>query len=947
MGRRLRILLPLALAALARAGTPSPQPGAGAQAWACGGAGAGSQAWALLPAGAPPSPLALLALRDGRVLGVPGASNDTVQLGVEGRASPPPAAQLWALGSDGLLRSALNGRCAGVSDAALGARVYLLPCNASDVRQGWAWAGGGGAPAPGEFGSLQQGASGASGGCLDVGGALTCASPSLAGALYCNASAPAEARAADLAGRLQMPDLRLLLGGWYESQGVPRLGLARFSFAEALHGLGSAGCGHPFSNASYTTSGCATSFPHATLLAAAFDRSLWAAVGGAISAEARGARGGLLLWTPDINLSRAQTWGRAQEVPGECPLLTGEYAAAFVAGLQAAAPGLPLRAVATCKHWHSYDFEGGLPGSNLTRHTFDANVTRKDLVEYYTAPFRACVQRGGAASVMSSINAVNGVPSAASTNFTVRLLQQQWGARAFVTSDCGTVADLVHTHHYAASGPAAVAAALRGGTDYNCGNARPPPGVTGAGYFNAYLDDALAQGLVELAEVRAAAARLLTAVVRLGLLDGNAGAGGPYAHWGAERLDTPAHRALSLRGAQAGIVLLRNDARALPLALRGMRRLALLGPHANASAALLANYAGENTLAAAHTPLLRIGARAAAAGVAVDFSPGLPSAHSNDTSGVPAAAAAARGADATLLFLGLDQTLEREGLDRADLALPGAQRALLAAVSAAVAAGGGTLVVVLVGGGAIAEPAPGAHALVAAFYPGQLGGEALAALLAGEAAFSGRLPVTFYAANYSARRAPTDMRLAPHGSAPGATYWHADPAADVLFPFGAGLSTGGGFSLAWAGAGNVSIDAGAWARGEAGAPAWRVRVARAPPPSALPAADVSVLGFFVPGAGQGEARVKLFDFARASGAAGVGAAGLAPGQAAELALALPAEVAGRVDAAGTRTLLPGLYSVRIGGDAGLGPGSASDVGAPLLGWLQVTGEATVLDALPF
>jgi hypothetical protein len=99
--------------------------------------------------------------------------------------------------------------------------------------------------------------------------------------------------------------------------------------------------------------------------------------------------------------------------------------------------------------------------------------------------------------------------------------------------------------------------------------------------------------------------------------------------------------------------------------------------------------------------------------------------------------------------------------------------------------------------------------------------------------------------------------------------------------------------------------------------------------------------------------VQKAEFARVSsgadsGGGGGAAGGLAPGQAAELTLALPAEVAGRVDARGTRTLVPGLYGVRLGGDAGGGSGgSSSDVGPPLLAWLQVTGQATQLDALPF
>lgn len=896
-----------------------------AQTWSCGGAGAGAQTWKATAAG---GGLFYLSAASGGVLSVPDASNKTnVPLVVATRAHGSPAsAQLWSrtsAASPSLLRSALNGRCAAASVGVPGARVYLQPCNYSDALQLW-YDGGDGSL------ELRGGALGAA--CLDVGGALNCSAAPLAALPFCNASSQPEFRAEDLAGRLGIDDLRLLLGGWYQSLGVPRLGLARFSIAEALHGLG-AGCGAAFSNASYTTSGCATSFPHATLLAATFNRSLWHAVGDVISTEARATRGGLLLWTPDVNLARAATWGRAQEVPSECPLLTSEYATAFVQGLQAEAPGRPVRAVATCKHFAAYDFEGNADPSapfpsNVTRHTFDARVSRKDLAEFFLPPFQACVARGGALSVMTSINAVNGVPGVANSNFTVALMRDMWRARGFVTSDCGTVSDLVRTHNFSATPEEAVGAAIAGGTDYNCGNAQVA-GVAGEGYFNLYLASALASGHVQLTDLRAAAARLLSVVIRLGFLDPPAA--NPYADWGPERVDTPSARALALAGAVQGIVLLRNANSTLPLKLGALRSLAVLGPHGNMSAAMQSNYAGANDLVHHFTPLLRLQARAAPLGVSVNFVAGVPSADSNDTSGIAAAAAAAASADATILFLGLDQVLEREGLDRARLTLPPAQAALLGAVGAAATSK--SLVVVLVGGGAIAEAAPSAQALVASFYPGECGGEALAQLLLGEASFSGRLPVTVYTADYALRRAPTDMQLAPHGATPGATHWYA-ARNDTLFAFGAGLSIAP-LSIALASEPEVSIDARAWASGSAPAPAWTISVTSGA--TAGTTAAAVVLAFFELGRGSSEPTAKLFDFARADD--------IAPGEMVLLNLTLPAPVAALVDANGTRTLIPGRFRVRLGGDAA-GDSAGIDA-APVIGWVNINGEPVVIDGLPW
>jgi beta-glucosidase len=281
--------------------------------------------------------------------------------------------------------------------------------------------------------------------------------------------------------------------------------------------------------------------------------------------------------------------------------------------------------------------------------------------------------------------------------------------------------------------------------------------------------------------------------------------------------------------------------------------------------------------------------------------------------------------------LGLDQVLEREGLDRARLTLPPAQAALLQAVSAAAAAGG-PLVVVLVGGGAIAEAAPAAQALVASFYPGELGGEALAQLLLGEAPFSGRLPVTVYTADYAFRRAPTDMQLAPHGATPGATYLYAER-NDTLFAFGAGLSATP-LGLGLASAAEITIDAGAWASGAVPAPAWTVSVTSG---AAAGSAAAVVLAFFELGLGSTEPSAKLFDFARTDD--------LASSAQALLNLTLPSAVAAIVDANGTRTLTPGRYRVRLGGDAA---GDAAGMeAAPIIGFINVTGKPVVIDELPW
>jgi beta-D-xylosidase 4 len=523
---------------------------------------------------------------------------------------------------------------------------------------------------------------------------------------------------------------------------------------------------------------------------------------------------------------------------------------------------------------------------------------------------------------MSSINAVNGIPSAANIAFTVAQLRNTWNFEGFVTSDCGTISDLFLTHRFVNSTSAAVAAGMVGGTDVNCGH-----------YYNLYMADALEQGLVSLEELQDAGARFLATVFELGLAEDASSS--PFASWGSERIDSQSHRALALEGAQQGIVLLRNDNNTLPLNLSTISSLALVGPHLNASSVMLSSYVGPTRLDSENTPLLRISARAAAIGVTVTNALGIPTAHSNDTSGIAAAVALANSADVTIVFLGLDQVLEREGLDRDSLALPSAQAALL---SALMNSGCRRLIVVLMSGGAISESALGAQALVASLYPGELGGEAIASLLLGEVAFSGRLPFTVPTLSWTARRNITDMHLAPHlnenGTAqiPGATNWYMDTDADILFPFGFGLSLTE-WEWSWAdntacsnaSGGEISIDAGDWARSIVSAPTLIVHVVN----GGQVTSGISALGFISSGIA-GEPTQKLFDFDRI--------ARLDPGNFVDLTLQIPAAVAGIVDGNGTRTLQPGAYTVRVGGHA---------VSGGLLCTLKVTGQPAFIDALAF
>jgi xylan 1,4-beta-xylosidase len=862
--------------AIATAAASSPGDGAVLQLWGCGAPGSvpDSQTWSL-PSSGPPASLVQL-LPSSLAVGVYKDSNATGSQLVVGRVGSPGSATLasqqWGLDDTGLLRSrSVPTHCAAAADPIPGSRVLLQVCNASDPLQrfvfvnGSSSSGGSGSGSGGTLRLLVPGPLGSP--CLDAGSAASCSLAPWNSSVHCDPLALPSDRAADVASQLTAYDARLLLGGWYDAAGVPRLAVPAFSFAEALHGLGS-GCGKPYTDPStnYTSTGCPTSFPHATLLAASFNRSLWFAVGDAVGAEARAMHNqngnGLLLWSPNSGAARDPRWGRAQETAGEDPAVVGEFGAAFVRGLQAVGRAGVWRAVGTLKHLLGYDVEG--PWLNVSRHTLDVNVSAHDMAEYFAPPFVTAIEKGGAGSAMLAYDAINGLPGCVDAPVTQGIFRTGGGGggggggvgfQGFFVSDCNAVSELYTKRGFVNSTAAAVAAAMLAGTDWDCGRDG----------FNAGLVEAVETGLLPLASVQAAAQRVLTAVYSLGLAD--PASVDPYAGSGPQDIDTPAHRALSLEAAVQGIVLLANNATAdspngagtplLPLQLARLRRLAVLGPLANASEAMLSNYYGANSLVDSYTPLLRIGARAGPAGVGIAYAAGLANVTDNRTDGFAEAAAALAGADAGVVFVGLDQSWEREGVDRQALTLPGAQAALVQALQAV----GKPLVLVLIHGGPLALEAvvggPGRMAVVDALYPGQMGGEAVAMILFGEASPSGRLPHTVYVQEWADRRLITDMQLAPHGDGvPGVTNWYADDPSLVLWEFGWGLSYTS-FSFEWVGGGWGGEER-VVVRGEGEGPSFAVNVTN----TGAVTSDVSALAFLhsdVPG----EPLQQLFDFARA------------------------------------------------------------------------------------
>ena len=356
----------------------------------------------------------------------------------------------------------------------------------------------------------------------------------------------------------------------------PKAGLPAYDWwNEGLHGL--------------ARNGRATVFPQAIGMAATWDTGLVHRIGDVVATEARArfnARPvdadrriyeGLTIWSPNINIFRDPRWGRGQETYGEDPYLTGRLGVAFITGLQGDDPAHP-KVIATPKHFAVHS------GPEAGRDGFDVDPSPQDLEATYFPAFRMAVTEGKARSLMCAYNSIHGVPACASAPLMNDRLRRDWGFGGFTVSDCDAVANIHLFHHYRLDGAAAAAAAVKGGTDVNCGNAY------------AGLPDAVRRGLVSEAEVDTALVRAWTARRALGIAFG---AGSPWSRIKPAEVGTAAHRAVALEAARKAIVLLKNDAGRLPLA--PATKLAVIGANADDLGVLQGNYHG--TAANGVTPL--------------------------------------------------------------------------------------------------------------------------------------------------------------------------------------------------------------------------------------------------------------------------------------------------------------------------------------------------------
>jgi beta-glucosidase len=451
------------------------------------------------------------------------------------------------------------------------------------------------------------------------------------------------------------------------------------------------------------------------------------------------------------------------------------------------------------RHWLGYHEANDLPDGGQEW------ISLQWLQDQQAPPYRAMqTEEGGAEGLMCAIAAMDiggagFVPSCASPYLLQTLLREEWGSAAFVQGDCcGSIVEMVTSHHFYPNLTAAVAGAIAAGTQASYDGDAPA--------IQAALADALQTGAVSEAQLNAAVARLLETRFRLGEFDTSNAANPFAAPPDPSLLDGPAHRALAREAAAAGVVLLENGGGLLPLSAAALAggSVAVIGPWADCaqtdngygcSPCYSHSYSGSASRVSTVLSAIQEKLGGLSPPATVTFVEGVQQyALTNDSAqGIAQAVAAAQAADITVIVLGLGCGVEAERLDRLNVSLPPVQQQLLAALVNATVPPGRFILVLNSAGGVDFDPSP-FGAVLQMWYAGEEAGNGLADVMFGCVSPSGRLPLTFYRSPYLQQvNGIADFNMVSNGT--GRTYRYLasernneQPSQLVAYWFGYGLS---------------------------------------------------------------------------------------------------------------------------------------------------------------
>ena len=499
------------------------------------------------------------------------------------------------------------------------------------------------------------------------------------------------------------------------SEGVPRLGIQDIKYTDGPFGIREEN-GDGFRSLGWTLDS-ATYFPTGSALAATWSKEMAYKNGWAMGKEGR-LRGKDIILGPAINIQRLPVGGRTYEYLSEDPVLSARLSVEYTKGSQDAGTAVCL------KHY-------ALNNQETDRGSVNVIADERTMREIYLKPFEAAIKEGGAMCVMPAYNKVNGFYCSENAHLNNEILRDEWGFKGMTVSDWGGT----HSTMGAALGGLCVQ-------------------MTGDNYFGQALIDSVRNGALDEAVVDAKVREILR--LRFAIE--------PVPEDVANTIMTsqPETQKIAYEIAQKSIVLLKNEAGNLPIA-KDVKKIAVIGQNAVLTTAAGGIGAGVKTLYEI-TPLEGIQARAEKAGVEVVYAPGYknyqmrmgwgrPSAgpvnplvaNSIDEPADPAllaeAVALAKDADMVIFFGGTNKSIETEGSDRKNIDLPCGQNEVIKALYEA----NPNVATVLISGGPtdLRYLAPYSPAIVQGWWNGLEGGTALAEVLFGDIAPSGKLPFTF------------------------------------------------------------------------------------------------------------------------------------------------------------------------------------------------------------
>lgn len=479
-------------------------------------------------------------------------------------------------------------------------------------------------------------------------------------------------------------------------------------------------------------------------------------------------------WTfsPTLDMGRDPRWSRQWENFGEDPLVNALMGEAFVKGFQGDDPNhIDANHIAACvKHYMGYS--AAFSGKDRT----PSYISTQDLREKYFAPYLAAI-RAGALSIMVNSGSVNGMPVHANAELLTKWLKEDLNWDGMIVTDWADINNLYQREKVAKDKKDAIAMAINAGIDMSMDPYDPK--------FTVMLKELVEEGRVSEERINDAVARVLRLKYRLGLFDNPNTYVKDYPEFASEK-----HRQAAITAAEESIVLLKNNQNILPIA-KGTKIL-VVGPNGDSMRGLNGGWSYSwqghiaNEMAEEHNTIFealqnKYGKKNVTYVAGVTYKEDGAYWEEN-TPDIQAAVDAAANADVIVACIGENSYCETPG-NLTDLTLSRNQLDLVKAVAAT----GKPVVLVLNEGRPrlITEIDPLAAAVIDVLLPGNFGGDALANLMAGDANFSGKMPITYPKEINSLTT--YDFKVSEQvGTMAGAYDYNAQVA--WLYPFGYGLS---------------------------------------------------------------------------------------------------------------------------------------------------------------